>query len=143
MESGRHHLHDVSAAAFSGIIVSTSLSAYKRRPSISSPSACRLCGYTPFRSDDPVKLAAETQRGKVEFHDRYWKNISQEAKEFVKACLTVSAPKRLTADEALEHPWLVEHEGKTAMAHDLSIGLRENYRKRWKVRLEISLLGVS
>lgn len=29
----------------------------------------RLCGYTPFRSDDPAKLAAETQRGKIEFRE--------------------------------------------------------------------------
>lgn len=32
-------------------------------------SWCRLCGYTPFRSDDPAKLAAETQRGKIEFRE--------------------------------------------------------------------------
>lgn len=28
-----------------------------------------LCGYTPFRSDDPAKLAQETQRGKIEFRE--------------------------------------------------------------------------
>lgn len=93
-----------------------------------------LCGYTPFRSDDPAKLAAETQRGKIEFHDRYWKNISTEAKEFVKACLTVDPSKRITADEALRHPWMVEHSDAQA-AHDISIGLRENYRKRWKTAI--------
>jgi len=31
----------------------------------------RLCGYTPFRSDDPAKLAAETQKGKIEFRKCY------------------------------------------------------------------------
>ena len=29
----------------------------------------RLCGYTPFRSDNPATLAAETQRGKIEFRE--------------------------------------------------------------------------
>lgn len=91
-----------------------------------------LCGYTPFRSDDATALAAETQRGKVEFHDRYWKNVSQEAKEFVKLCLTVDPKKRLTADQGMAHPWLAEHQSDAAGSHDLSAGLRENYRKRWK-----------
>lgn len=91
-----------------------------------------LCGYTPFRSDDPAALAAETQRGKVEFHDRYWKNVSNEAKDFVKACLTVDPKKRLTADQGMAHPWLTEHKEETQGSHDISAGLRENYRKRWK-----------
>ncbi|CAO1626445.1 unnamed protein product [Sympodiomycopsis kandeliae] len=94
-----------------------------------------LCGYTPFRSDDPAKLAAETQRGKIEFHDRYWKHISNEAKEFVKLCLTVDPSKRITADEAIHHPWVTEHQKDTAASHDISIGLRENYRKRWKTAI--------
>lgn len=92
-----------------------------------------LCGYTPFRSDDPAKLAAETQRGKIEFHDRYWKHISPEAKDFVKLCLTVDPSKRITADEAIQHAWLVEHRKDAQASHDISIGLRENYRQRWKV----------
>lgn len=91
-----------------------------------------LCGYTPFRSDDAAALAAETQRGKVEFHDRYWKNVSAEAKDFVKACLTVDPKKRLTADQGMAHPWLTEHSEETQGVHDISAGLRENYRKRWK-----------
>ena len=91
-----------------------------------------LCGYTPFRSDDAAALAAETQRGKVEFHDRYWKNISAEAKDFVKKCLTVDPKKRITADEGMAHPWLTEHSEETQGVHDISAGLRENYRKRWK-----------
>ncbi|CAO1635085.1 unnamed protein product [Parajaminaea phylloscopi] len=94
-----------------------------------------LCGYTPFRSDDPAKLAAETQRGKIEFHDRYWRNISAEAKDFVKACLTVDPAQRITADDAMRHPWFVEHNKDTQAVHDISVGLRENYRKRWKTAI--------
>ncbi|PWN25928.1 Pkinase-domain-containing protein [Jaminaea rosea] len=95
-----------------------------------------LCGYTPFRSDDPAKLAAETQRGRIDFHDRYWKNISQEAKDFVKACLTVEPGKRITADEAMNHAWMQEPPtSEEAGKHDISVGLRENYRKRWKTAI--------
>lgn len=37
-----------------------------------------LCGYSPFRSDDVKELIRETTAAKIEFHERYWKNISQE-----------------------------------------------------------------
>lgn len=37
-----------------------------------------LCGYTPFRSHDPADLQRETTAAKVEFHDRYWNNVSDE-----------------------------------------------------------------
>ena len=37
-----------------------------------------LCGYQPFRSDDPNEVAKETMRGRIEFHERYWKNVSDE-----------------------------------------------------------------
>ncbi|UZJ56735.1 hypothetical protein CBS101457_006055 [Exobasidium rhododendri] len=94
-----------------------------------------LCGYTPFRSDDPAKLAAETQRGKIEFHDRYWKNVSPAAKDFVKSCLCVDPAKRITADEAMKHKWLTEYRAETDSSHDLSVGLRENYRARWKTAI--------
>jgi calcium/calmodulin-dependent protein kinase I len=31
--------------------------------------------------------------------------------------------------------WLTEHRAETAAAHDLSVGLRENYRARWKTAI--------
>lgn len=35
-----------------------------------------LCGYSPFRSDDANELMEETIRGRIEFHERYWKSAS-------------------------------------------------------------------
>lgn len=89
--------------------------------------------------------------------DRYWKNVTPAAKEFVKSCLTVDPKKRITADEAMKHAvrhvgcerwecsadtllisclqWLTEHKADTEASHDLSIGLRDNYRARWKTAI--------
>ena len=39
-----------------------------------------LCGYSPFRSDDKNELVKETTRGKIVFHERYWKNVSETGK---------------------------------------------------------------
>jgi hypothetical protein len=35
-----------------------------------------LCGYSPFRSEDVKVLIKETTEAKIEFHERYWKNVS-------------------------------------------------------------------
>lgn len=37
-----------------------------------------LCGYSPFRSDDMKELIRETTEAKIEFHERYWSNVSAE-----------------------------------------------------------------
>lgn len=36
-----------------------------------------LCGYSPFRSDDKGELIKETTKGKIQFHERYWKKVSE------------------------------------------------------------------
>jgi len=93
-----------------------------------------LCGYSPFRSDDVKELIRETTAAKIEFHERYWKNISQEAKGFILALLDPDPAKRLTADEASKHIWVTTHEPSNE--HDLS-GLRDNFnpRARWKAAI--------
>src|SRR4051812_9842764 len=37
-----------------------------------------LCGYSPFRSEDVKDLVRETTAAKVEFHARYWGNVSDQ-----------------------------------------------------------------
>ncbi|KAG8933014.1 hypothetical protein FRC03_008634 [Tulasnella sp. 419] len=91
-----------------------------------------LCGYPPFRSEDPAELVAETTRGNIQFHDRFWKNVSDEAKGFVKTLLNVDPANRPTADQALKEHWLTTHNPSTE--HDLSEGLKANFnpRARWQ-----------
>ena len=36
-----------------------------------------LCGYSPFRSEEPADLIRETTEAKITFHERYWKNVSK------------------------------------------------------------------
>ncbi|KAF8502686.1 kinase-like domain-containing protein, partial [Russula emetica] len=90
-----------------------------------------LCGYTPFRSDDMKELVRQTTEASINFHDRYWKNVSDEAKGFIRALLNPDPARRLTAEQALAHPWLTTFD--SPIEHDLS-GLRENFdpRARWR-----------
>ncbi|KAH9021659.1 kinase-like domain-containing protein [Lactarius deliciosus] len=90
-----------------------------------------LCGYSPFRSDDMKELVRQTTEAKITFHDRYWNNVSEEAKGFIRALLDPDPARRLTAEQALAHTWLTTYAPSTE--HDLS-GLRENFdpRARWR-----------
>ncbi|KJA13407.1 hypothetical protein HYPSUDRAFT_220869 [Hypholoma sublateritium FD-334 SS-4] len=94
-----------------------------------------LCGYSPFRSDDANVLIKETTAAKIEFHDRYWKNVSVEAKNFIKSLLNPDSTKRPTAAQALADTWLTTHEASAE--HDLSTGLREHFdpKARWKAAI--------
>lgn len=75
-----------------------------------------LCGYSPFRSENMADLIEETRHGRVIFHERYWKDVSKEAKEFIMTMLQPDAKKRATAQRALQHPWIA---GKVATDHNL------------------------
>ncbi|KAF9167690.1 hypothetical protein BGX21_011626 [Mortierella sp. AD011] len=68
-----------------------------------------LCGYTPFdrqNSMDEMQaiLHAEYQFGPIE----YWQGVSETAKSFITGLLTVDPSLRMTAEQALKHPWLVQ-----------------------------------
>ncbi|CAD6565483.1 MAG: hypothetical protein CYPHOPRED_005658 [Cyphobasidiales sp. Tagirdzhanova-0007] len=80
-------------------------------------------------------MIAETTRAKVEFHEKYWKKITDEAKveiDFITSLIQANPDMRSTAEVALKHPWLTQ--GESLPDHDISFGLRENWdaRRRWK-----------
>ncbi|KAJ3875560.1 CAMK/CAMK1 protein kinase [Lentinula edodes] len=91
-----------------------------------------LCGYSPFRSDEVKVLIRETTEARIEFHDKYWKNVSSEAKIFIKRLLNPDPTRRPTAAEALKDTWLTTHD--PSEEHDLSDGLRDHFdpRSKWR-----------
>ncbi|KIJ63996.1 hypothetical protein HYDPIDRAFT_91350 [Hydnomerulius pinastri MD-312] len=91
-----------------------------------------LCGYSPFRSEDTKEIVRETTEAKIEFHERYWSKVSDEAKIFIKLMLNPEPVQRPTAQQAYDNHWLTTHEPSTE--HDVGAGLRENFnaRKRWR-----------
>ena len=62
-----------------------------------------LSGYAPFRATDRQELIEECTRARITFPDRYWKNVSQHAKDFVLALVKPKPEDRPTAQEALRH----------------------------------------
>ncbi|KAF6219192.1 hypothetical protein HO133_005017 [Letharia lupina] len=68
-----------------------------------------LCGYTPFDRDSNLEemqaiLVADYSFTPLE----YWRSVSLSAREFVKRCLTIDPQQRMTAHEALSHPFVDE-----------------------------------
>ncbi|KAI9013768.1 kinase-like domain-containing protein [Phycomyces nitens] len=90
-----------------------------------------LCGYQPFQAEDQMELVDEIIHARYEFHERYWRNISQEAKDFIKKLLTLDASKRPSAPEALKDKWLT---GSDMPEYDLLATVRENFNPRRKLK---------
>jgi len=64
-----------------------------------------LGGYAPFEGE-PDELAQFIIRGEYEFHDKYWADISESAKDMIHNMLQVKPDVRLTAIEALRCEWM-------------------------------------
>jgi len=80
-----------------------------------------LCGFPPFDIDDE-DLLINILRGKITFPSPHWDNVSDLAKDLVQQFLTVNPTERITAKEALQHPWFSEEELPT---EELSATLNE------------------
>ncbi|CAM9341730.1 unnamed protein product, partial [Laminaria digitata] len=52
------------------------------------------------------RLFQKIKRGKFSFHPQYWDPISTGAKELIRGMLTVDPAERITAAQALQHPWV-------------------------------------
>jgi calcium/calmodulin-dependent protein kinase I len=57
-----------------------------------------LCGYSPFRSENLADLIEECKNGRVIFHERYWKEVSKDAKEFITLLLQPDPAKRPSSE---------------------------------------------
>lgn len=64
-----------------------------------------LCGYTPFHSSDTSETLQRVFNMDFQFHEKYWSTQSNEARDFIRKCLTVREA-RMSCKEALAHPWL-------------------------------------
>ncbi|PVF95792.1 Pkinase-domain-containing protein [Serendipita vermifera] len=79
-----------------------------------------LCGYSPFRSGSVEEMIQETLKARIQFHQRHWGEVSQDAKDFILALLKADPVQRPTAQGAMQLPWLkpcVSQEDDTIITH--------------------------
>jgi calcium/calmodulin-dependent protein kinase I len=98
-----------------------------------------LCGYSPFRSENLADLVDECRSGRIIFHERYWKDVSKDAKEFIMSLLQPNPANRATSSQALQHVWL---KGETASDHDLLPEIK-SYLAKAKLRRGIELVKLA
>ena len=87
---------------------------------------CMLGGYPPFRDKNRDRLFDKIRKGLYEFHEKKWGDVSDEAKDLVNLLLTVDPSKRITAQEALQHPWITavdSEEEKVSEVEDEKISI--------------------
>lgn len=66
-----------------------------------------LCGYTPFDRDSNLEEMQAILIADYSFTPlEYWRGVSQNAREFIKRCLTIDPKQRMTSHQALQHPWI-------------------------------------
>lgn len=65
-----------------------------------------LSGRMPFQQTNPDELLEAMRSRPVQFEGAHWSNISEEAKDFIRQCMTLDSHRRMRADQALQHPWI-------------------------------------
>uniref|UniRef100_A0A7N0R9P3 non-specific serine/threonine protein kinase n=1 Tax=Kalanchoe fedtschenkoi TaxID=63787 RepID=A0A7N0R9P3_KALFE len=65
-----------------------------------------LSGFPPFWAETEKEIFDAILKGKLSFEEKPWPTISDSAKNLIKRMLTMDPRQRITAAEALEHPWL-------------------------------------
>jgi len=85
-----------------------------------------LCGFTPFYGDNQRQLFERILHAKFDYPSPEWDDVSATAKDFVSKLLVVNPADRLSAEQALAHPWIVEQAPKRALKSFASVqsGLR-------------------
>ncbi|KAJ4978403.1 hypothetical protein NE237_009183 [Protea cynaroides] len=69
-----------------------------------------LCGSRPFWARTESGIFRAVLKADPCFEEAPWPSLSSEAKDFVKRLLNKDYRKRLTAAQALSHPWLSNHQ---------------------------------
>ena len=68
-----------------------------------------LCGYPPFNGDSNNEIYDRVRSGQYRFPSVDWKYTSRESRDFIRRLILLDPSKRMTAEQALNHPWIARH----------------------------------
>ncbi|XP_034937536.1 calcium/calmodulin-dependent protein kinase type II alpha chain isoform X24 [Chelonus insularis] len=76
-----------------------------------------LVGYPPFWDEDQHRLYSQIKAGAYDYPSPEWDTVTPEARNLINQMLTVNPTKRITASEALRHPWICQRERVASVVH--------------------------
>ncbi|WFD33893.1 calcium/calmodulin-dependent protein kinase [Malassezia cuniculi] len=98
-----------------------------------------LCGYTPFDRDTTMEEMQAIINGDYKFEPEiYWQGVSEQARDFIKRLLTVDPAERLTATDALQHPWFQILSSGTEDAQDLLPDIKSAFNAKRTFRKAVN-----
>ncbi len=101
-----------------------------------------MAGYPPFNGNNQRELFRLIKKGRYEFHQQYWRGISDDAKDLVSKLLVVDPKNRLDATAALQSPWMSK--GSRSLANrDLGQSLVMFRKFNAKRKMKQAVLAVS
>lgn len=68
-----------------------------------------LSGTPPFDGDTDAEVLEAVRCGHCRFPSRKWSGVSREGTDFVRRLLRKDTGQRMTAEQALNHPWAANH----------------------------------
>lgn len=78
-----------------------------------------LCGRPPFNGATEEQIIARVKQGMWSFKGEIWSDVSDSAKDLIEKLMCKDVSRRLSAVEALAHPW-IKSKVKTAYNADLA-----------------------
>ena len=93
-----------------------------------------LSGFPPFDGDTDAEIIQTVKQGKLAFSQEIWQSISDEAKDLIEKLLDRDPQTRISAQEALRHPWITNYEDFETIKVNLEVKLLEEYRRAHKLK---------
>ncbi|CAG2237917.1 CAMK4 [Mytilus edulis] len=101
-----------------------------------------LCGYEPFYEESEREVYKRILKGDYHFDSPFWDSISWNAKDLISKMLQLDPKKRITADQALQHPWVKGSAAKNEHMAEAQNKIKEfNAARKMRATMDATLLA--
>ncbi|CAF3336405.1 unnamed protein product [Rotaria socialis] len=76
-----------------------------------------LVGYPPFWDEDQHRLYNQIKAGAYDYPSPEWDTVTSEAKRLIDSMLNINPSRRISATDALKHPWICQRERVAGTIH--------------------------
>lgn len=101
-----------------------------------------LGGYPPFIEQNQRDLFRKIRTGQYKFHDEYWSQVSEGAKNLIRSLLTVNPDTRKNANQVLENDQWMNEGDDTLANQDLGVNLKEFKKFNAKRKMKAAIKAV-